>query len=136
MYACIHVYNVYIHLCIMYKYGIQNMYNDGEYLWNILLKKSNQMKIIIYFKKSKPNANNNFNLKLWHVFLSRHTMKNLQPLTKKPKMLKTCYKMTWHVNQRHITFRPHNIHVIFLLKKLPSACHYPKQLKNISLKMS
>ncbi len=50
MNACINVCDVHIHWCIMYKYGVQNMHDDGEYLQNILLK------------KSKPNTNNNNNL--------------------------------------------------------------------------
>jgi hypothetical protein len=45
--------------------------------------------------------------------------------------------MMWHVNPHHITLVPHNIHVNFLKLQIPSAtCHYPKQLKNISLNMS
>ncbi len=53
----------------MYKYGIQNMYDDGKYFQNILLR------------KSKPNANNN-NFKSY-VFLSHCAMKNLQFVTLK-----------------------------------------------------
>ncbi len=53
----------------MYKYGIQNMYNDGKYLQNILLR------------KSKPNANND-NFKSY-VFLSHCDMKSLQFVTLK-----------------------------------------------------
>ncbi len=53
----------------MYKYGIQNMYNDGKYLQNILLR------------KSKPNANND-NFKSY-VFLSHCAMKSLQFVTLK-----------------------------------------------------
>jgi hypothetical protein len=45
--------------------------------------------------------------------------------------------MTWHVNPHHITLGPHNIHINLFKYKLPSVtCHCPKQLKNISLKMS
>ncbi len=58
--------NLYMHWCIMYKYGIQNMYDDDEILQNIL------------FKESKPNTNNYTNLKSIHVFLSQHAMKILQ----------------------------------------------------------
>ncbi len=49
----------------MYKYGVQHMYEDGEYLQNILLK------------KSKPNTNNNNNLQSRCVFLSWHVVKDL-----------------------------------------------------------
>jgi hypothetical protein len=42
----------------MYKYGLRNIYIDGEYIQNIL------------FKKSEPNINNNNNFKSHHVFLS------------------------------------------------------------------
>jgi hypothetical protein len=45
--------------------------------------------------------------------------------------------MMWHVNPHHITLGLHNIHVNLFNYKLPIAtCHYPKQLKNISLNMS
>jgi hypothetical protein len=59
----------------MYKYGIWNIYNDGEYLQNILLK------------NSKPNTNNNNNFKSQYVLLSWPAMKNLQSMTKTKKML-------------------------------------------------
>ncbi len=49
----------------MYKFGIQNMYDDGEYFQNILLKK---------FKP--PNINNLYNFKSSHLILSRHVVKN------------------------------------------------------------
>jgi hypothetical protein len=50
----------------LYKYGVQNMYDDGEYIQNILLK------------KSKPNTNNNNNnVESQHVFLSQHVVKKL-----------------------------------------------------------
>jgi hypothetical protein len=49
------------------------MYDDGEFFQNILLK------------KSKPNANNNNDLKSWRVFQSPHAMKNLQSVTRKIK---------------------------------------------------
>ncbi len=42
----------------MYKYGLRNIYDDGEYFQNIL------------FKKSEPNINNKNNLQSQHVFLS------------------------------------------------------------------
>jgi hypothetical protein len=32
MNACMNICNVNIHWCIMNKYGLQNIYNDGEYL--------------------------------------------------------------------------------------------------------
>jgi hypothetical protein len=53
------------------KFGIQKTYDDGEYLQNILLK------------KFKPNINNFYNFKSWHVFLSWHVVKNLQFATRK-----------------------------------------------------
>jgi hypothetical protein len=62
MNACINVHNVYIHWCVEYNY------DDGEYLQNILLK------------KSKPNVNSNNNFKSQHILLSRHVMKNLQSM--------------------------------------------------------
>ncbi len=48
----------------MYKYNIQNMCDGHEYLQIILLNKSN-------------NNNTINNIKLRHVFLSQHVMKNL-----------------------------------------------------------
>ncbi len=42
----------------MYKYGLQNIYDDGEYFQNILSK------------KSEPNINNNNHFKSQHVFWS------------------------------------------------------------------
>jgi len=39
----------------MYKYGIWKMYDDGEYLQNILLKNPNQMEIIIIIIYKNPN---------------------------------------------------------------------------------
>jgi len=47
------------------------MYNDDQYFQNILLI------------KSKPNANNNNNLKSWHVFFSWHVVKIYNPWPKK-----------------------------------------------------
>ncbi len=49
------------------------MYDHGQYFQNILLK------------KSKPNINNNNNLKSWRVLLARHVMKNLQSMIRKKK---------------------------------------------------
>jgi hypothetical protein len=54
----------------MYRYGVQNMYDDDEILQNILLK------------ESKPNTNSYTNLKSIHIFLSQHAMKILQYVTK------------------------------------------------------
>jgi hypothetical protein len=100
MNACIDVCNVYIPCCIMYKYSSWNIYDDGEYFQNILLKIPNQ------------NANNNNNVKSQCVFLSQHVVKNLQFVIEKEKK-KTCYIMTRHINSCHITLGPHNIHVHF-----------------------
>jgi hypothetical protein len=95
---CAYMYVMCIHIdVIMYKYGIWNMYDDGQYFQNILLR--------------KPNANNNNNIKSWHVFLSRHVMKIYNLWLK--KKVKKCYMMTWHVNPHHINLGPHNIHVNF-----------------------
>jgi hypothetical protein len=79
MNACINVHDVYIHRCVMYNYGIRNMYDHGEYFQNILLK------------KSKPNVNNNNNLKSWRVLLSRHVMKNLQSMIRKKNIKNVLY---------------------------------------------
>jgi hypothetical protein len=98
MRALMYVMCIYIDV-IMYKYGIQNMYDDGEYFQNILLR------------KSKPNANNN-NFKSY-VFLSHHAMKNLQFVTLNCFLLKACYMMTCHFNPCHITLGLHNIHINF-----------------------
>jgi hypothetical protein len=38
----------------MHKYGMWNMYNDGKYFQNILLKNPNEMEIIIIIYKN-PN---------------------------------------------------------------------------------
>jgi hypothetical protein len=77
------------------------MYDDGEYLQNILLK------------KSKPNANNNNNFISHDVYFCYDvSWKICNPWPKKKmKTLKTCYMMTWHVNPCHITLGPHNVHV-------------------------
>jgi hypothetical protein len=81
------------------------MYDDGEYLQNILLK------------KLKPSANNNDNnnLKSHDVYFCYDmSWKIYNPWSKnkkKKKTLKTCYMMTWHVNPCQITLGLHNIHV-------------------------
>jgi hypothetical protein len=128
MNVCINVCNVYIHWCIMYKYDVWNMYDDGEYLQNILLKKSKNNNIII--------------IKSWHVFLSWHAMKILHFVTRIFffKCWKNLKHVTWWCGMSTHIILPWDLVIsmsIFKNDKLPSATyHYLKQLKNISLNMS
>jgi hypothetical protein len=121
---CAYMYVMCIHIdFIMYKYGIWNMYNDGQYFQNILLW------------KSKPNTNNNNSFKSWHVFLWWDVVKIYNLRLEKKRLA----NITWWCDML--------IHMIltwdliismsfFSNYKLSNAtCHYPKQPKNISLKI-